>query len=466
MTLIPGSSLSQSIASSTKAEKILLDNFPEVKTVVSKIGTAEIPTDPMSIEDADIMIILKDKKEWVNAKTREELVDKMKDKLSVLPGLSFEFQQPIQLRFNELMTGIKADVAVKIYGDDLDELYRYANETASIIQNIKGAGDVKVEQIIGLPQLRVKYNREQLARYGLNINEINKIIRAAFAGESAGMVFEGEQRFDLVVRLDKNFRQDIQSLERLRINPPKGELILLEQVADISIENGPMQISRDNTRRRITVGINVRDRDIQSFIDEVDVELKQNLKLAAGYYTTYGGQFENLQSARRSSIIAVPIALAAIFILLYFAFSSLRQAAMIFTAIPLSAVGGIWGLLIRGMPFSISAGVGFIALFGVAVLNGIVLITYYNQLEKEGESDIFQRVVKGTKLRLRPVIMTATVAALGFIPMALSTAPGAEVQKPLATVVIGGLITATFLTLVILPLIYLMFNRDKVQKEI
>jgi cobalt-zinc-cadmium resistance protein CzcA len=466
MTLPPGSSLSQSIASSTKAEKILLENFPEVKTVVSKIGTAEIPTDPMSIEDADIMIILKDKKDWVSAKNREDLVDKMKEKLSVLPGLSFEFQQPIQLRFNELMTGVKSDVAVKIYGDDLDQLYNYANEAARYIQSIEGAGDVKVEQSVGLPQLMVHYKRDRLAYYGLNINDINKIIRTAFAGESTGLVFEGEQRFDLVVRLDEDFRKNIESLERLRINPPSGELILLNQVADIQIENGPMQISRDDTRRRITIGINVRDRDIQSFIKEVDETLNDKLTLSAGYYITYGGQFENLQSARKSSIIAVPIALAAIFILLYFAFHSLRQALMIFTAIPLAAVGGIWGLFIRGMPFSISAGVGFIALFGVAVLNGIVLISYYNQLENEGESNIVTRVIQGTKLRIRPVLMTATVAALGFLPMAISTAPGAEVQKPLATVVIGGLVTATFLTLIVLPILYLLFHKNKVKEEL
>jgi cobalt-zinc-cadmium resistance protein CzcA len=461
MTLMPGSSLNESIASSTKAEKILLDNFPEVKEVVSKIGTAEVPTDPMAIEDADIMIILKDKKEWTSADNRDDLVEMMKEKLAVLPGLTFEFQQPIQLRFNELMTGVKSDVAVKIYGEDLDELYHSANEAAAIINNIEGAGDVKVEQIVGLPQLVIKYKRDQIANYGLNINDINKIIRMAYAGETAGVIFEGERRFDLVVRLCEECRNEFKSIMNLRINPPTGEMILLSQVADISIQQGPMQISRDDTKRRITIGINVRNRDVESLVNEVDEQLAANLVLPPGYYITYGGQFENLQAAKRTSSIAVPISLATILVLLYFAFYSLRQSLMIFTAIPLAAVGGIWALYLRGMPFSISAGVGFIALFGVAVLNGIVLISYFNQLKGEGVEDVIERVKTGTKVRLRPVIMTAAVAALGFFPMALSTAPGAEVQKPLATVVIGGLITSTFLTLVILPVIYVLFNRGK-----
>ncbi|MCB0804205.1 MAG: CusA/CzcA family heavy metal efflux RND transporter, partial [Bacteroidales bacterium] len=465
MTLAPGSSLNESVESSTKAEKILLDNFPEVIEVVSKIGTAEVPTDPMSIEDADIMIILKKKSEWTSAKTREELVDKMKEKLAVLPGLSFEFQQPIQLRFNELMTGVKADVAVKIYGEDLDILFDQATEAAGYIKDVEGAGDVKVEQIVGLPQLVIHYKRDEIARYGLNINDVNRIIKMAYAGESAGVIFEGERRFDLVVRLCEECRNEFKSIQNLRINPPSGEMILLSQVADISIEQGPMQISRDDTRRRITIGINVRNRDVESFVNEVNEVLTEKMMLPPGYYITYGGQFENLQEARKTSSVAVPIALVAILILLYFAFHSIKQALMIFTAIPLAAVGGILALYLRGMPFSISAGVGFIALFGVAVLNGIVLISYYNQLKSEGVSDLIERVKRGTRVRLRPVIMTASVAALGFFPMALSTAPGAEVQKPLATVVIGGLVTSTFLTLVILPVIYVVFNRKRKMKK-
>ncbi len=464
MTLAPGSSLNQSVATTTEAEKILLENFPEVKEVVSKIGTAEVPTDPMAIEDADIMIIMKPKKEWTSAKTREEIVEKMKEKLSVIPGAAFEFQQPIQLRFNELMTGVKSDVAVKIYGEDLDVLFEKAQDAAALIQDIDGAGDVRVEQIVGLPQIVIRYKRDKLALYGLNINELNQIIRTAYAGLTAGHVFEAERRFGLVVRLCEECRNQLKSLQNLRVNRSGGELITLQQVADIRYESGPMQISRDNTKRRITIGINIRNRDVESFVLEAQNKLDKNLSLPPGYYTTYGGQFENLQAARENSAIAVPIALLAILLILFFTFHSVREALMVFTAIPLAAVGGIWALHLRDMPFSISAGVGFIALFGVAVLNGIVLISYYNQLEKEGVSNIYERVMKGTRLRLRPVVMTASVAALGFIPMALSTAPGAEVQKPLATVVIGGLVTSTFLTLVVLPVIYILFQSSAVKK--
>lgn len=457
MTLSPGSSLSESIASSTKAERILLEKFPEVIEVVSKIGTAEVPTDPMAVEDADIMIIMKPKPEWVSANNREDLVELMKKELQVMAGVSFEFTQPIQLRFNELMTGVKSDVAVKIYGEDLDVLYDRANKAAVIINQIEGAGDVRVEQIVGLPQIVVDYNYDKLALFGLNIEDINRIIRTAFAGETAGVVFEGEKRFDLVVRMKEDYRKNLNSLRNLRINKSGEELILLSQVANISFKEGPMQISRDNTKRRIVIGINVRNRDVESFVNEVKNKLDADLKLPPGYYITYGGSFENLQAAKESSSIAVPIALILIFILLYFAFHSLRQSIMIFTAIPLAAVGGIWALYLRDMPFSISAGVGFIALFGVAVLDGIVLISYYNQLEKEGKN-IYDRVRIGTSERLRPVLMTSFVAALGFVPMAVSTAAGAEVQRPLATVVIGGIISSTFLTLVFLPVIYLIFN--------
>ncbi|MBE0649152.1 MAG: CusA/CzcA family heavy metal efflux RND transporter [Bacteroidales bacterium] len=458
LTLPPGSSLSQSIATTTMAEKILTEQFPEVIHVVSKIGSAEVPTDPMAIEDADVMITMKPKKEWLTAHTREEMVDKMKEALAVIPGASFDFSQPIQLRFNELMTGVKTDVAVKIFGEDLDILFDQANKAASIISKITGAGDVKVDQIVGLPQLVVTFNRDKIAQNGLNINEMNSIIRTAFAGQAAGLVFEGERRFDLVVRLDEEYRKDIDALYNLRVNRPNEELILLSQVADIHEVSGPMMISREETKRRATIGINVRNRDVESFIDEVDRELTRRMVLPPGYYFTYGGQFENLKSAKRTSSIAVPVALAAIFIMLFFAFNSFKQSVMVFTAIPLAAVGGILALLIRGMPFSISAGVGFIALFGIAVLNGIVLISHYNQLEKEGISDIWERIKQGTSDRLRPVIMTSLVAAFGFVPMALSTAAGAEVQKPLATVVIGGILTASVLTLVVLPVLYFTFQ--------
>ncbi|MCF8365124.1 MAG: CusA/CzcA family heavy metal efflux RND transporter, partial [Bacteroidales bacterium] len=458
MALPPGSSLSESIASSTKAEKILMENFPEIIEIVSKIGTAEVPTDPMAVEDADIMIIMKPKSEWVSADNREELMGMMKEKLDVMAGVEFEFTQPIQLRFNELMTGVKSDVAVKIYGEDLDLLFNKGNEAAAIIQSVAGAGDVRVEKIVGLPQIVVDYNYDKMALFDLNIDDVNKAIRTAFAGEAAGVVFEGEKRFDLVVRLDKKYRENLKSLQNLRINRPGDDLILLSQVANISFVDGPMQISRDNTKRRIVIGINVRNRDVESFVEEVNDKLQAEMKLPPGYYFTYGGSFENLKAAQRSSSIAVPVALALIFVLLYFTFHSLKQSIMIFTAIPLSAVGGIWALYLRDMPFSISGGVGFIALFGVAVLDGIVLISYYNQLQKEGMDDIYERVRTGTSERLRPVLMTSFVAALGFLPMAISTAAGAEVQRPLATVVIGGIISSTFLTLVVLPILYLIFN--------
>ncbi len=459
MTLTPGTSLSQSIATTTQAEHILKSRFPEVIHVVSKIGSAEIPTDPMAMEDADIMITMKPRSEWTSAKTREEMSEKMKEALEVLPGTSFDFSQPIQLRFNELMTGVKTDVAVKIFGEDLDLLFRKAEEAAAIIEKVEGAGDIRVEQITGLPQLVVRFDRLKIARYGLNISEVNKIVRTAFAGESAGVVFEGERRFDLVVRLEEEFRMNPEALGNLRVNRPDEALILLNQVASVELVEGPMLISREEAKRRASIGINVRNRDIESFIREVNQKLEENLALPPGYFLSYGGQFENLQSAKRTSAIAVPVALVAIFILLFFAFNSFRQSVMIFTAIPLAAVGGIWALSIRGMPFSISAGVGFIALFGIAVLNGIVLISHYNELEKEGITDVIPRVLQGTADRLRPVIMTSVVAALGFLPMALSHAAGAEVQKPLATVVIGGIITSSFLTLVVLPVLYLSFNQ-------
>jgi cobalt-zinc-cadmium resistance protein CzcA len=458
MAIQPGSSLQESVATTTKAEKILLDNFPEVRHVVSKIGTAEVPTDPMAVEDADIMIVLKEKGEWVSASTREELVEKMKEALEVIPGASFEFTQPIQLRFNELMTGAKADIAVKIFGEDTETLKRLADEAASMIEGIPGAADVKVEQTEGLPQLVVRFNRQKLAEYGLSIEDLNTLVRTAYAGETAGVVFEQERQFDLVVRLDEPFRESL-NLEQLYVYLPDGKRLPLSEVASVDFVEGPMQISRENARRRINIGVNVRNRDLAGLVGEIEQTLDDKLTLPPGYTLHYGGQFENLQKAQRRLSIAVPAALLLIFLLLYFAFGSWKDAGLIFSAVPLSAVGGVFALWTRGMPFSISAGVGFIALFGVAVLNGIVLISYFKRLEEEGMTDIRQVVVEGGCVRLRPVIMTATVAALGFLPMALSTTNGAEVQKPLATVVIGGLVTATLLTLMILPLLYYLVNR-------
>lgn len=460
MTVPTGSSLSQSILTATRAESILMENFPEVVQVISKIGTAEIPTDPMAIEDADIMIVMKPKKEWTSAKNREDLIEKMKDKLSVITAASFEFTQPIQLRFNELMTGVKTDIAVKIYGEDLDELFSQANKAAGIIAKLEGAADVKVEQIIGLPQLVIQYDRKKIAQYGLNISHLNAIVRTAYAGEKAGVIFEGERKFDLVVRIDTFYRKEL-DLNKLFIPSANRHIIPMSEVAEVKYMEGPVQIARDDTKRRITIGINVRNRDIQSLVDEIDEKLSGELILLPGYYLTYGGQFENLQTARQRLMIAVPIALLLILIILFFTFSSVKYALLIFSAVPLSAVGGIAALWIRGLPFSISAGVGFIALFGVAVLNGIVLISYYNELMREGIQNIRYIVIKGATTRLRPVMMTATTDILGFLPMAVSVSAGAEVQRPLATVVIGGIITSTMLTLIILPVLYMMVNEKK-----
>ena len=452
--VITGSSLSNTIKATTKAEKILLDNFPEVEQVVSKIGSGEIPTDPMPIEAADLMIILKDKSEWVSASNREDLANKMAEALEVIPGVTFGFQQPIQMRFNELMTGVRQDVAIKIYGEDLNQLSTYASQIGKLAGTVEGAVDVYTEEVTGVPQIVINYNRGQLAKYGLDIKSVNNTIQAAFAGASTGLVYEGEKQFDLVVRLENKNRTDLHDVQNLYLNGANGQQIPLQQVANVSIKDGPYQIQRDDTRRRIIVAFNVRNRDVESVVDEISSKIDSQINLKPGYTISYGGQFENLVEARERLAIAVPLALLLIFILLYFTFGSIKQGVLIFTAIPLSAIGGVFALWLRDMPFSISAGVGFIALFGVAVLNGIVLIAEFNRLKKDGISDIFQRIYQGTKTRLRPVILTASVASLGFLPMAISQTSGAEVQRPLATVVIGGLITATFLTLVVLPILY------------
>lgn len=462
--VMTGSALSNTIKATTKAEKILLGEFPEVLQVVSKIGSGEIPTDPMPPEAADLMIILKDKSEWESASNREELANKMAKALEVIPGVSFGFQQPIQMRFNELMTGVRQDVAIKIYGEDLEQLSSYANQIGTLAGTVKGAVDVYIEEVTGIPQIVIDYNRSQLAKYGLDIKSVNNALQAAFAGASAGLVYEGEKQFELVVRLEGGSRKDLSDVQNLTINGSKGQEIPLQQLADVSIKDGPYQIQRDNTRRRIIVAFNVRNRDVESVVDELRGNIEQQVDLEPGYTISYGGQFENLVEARQRLFIAVPMALLLIFILLYFTFGSLKQGVLIFTAIPLSAIGGVFALWLRDLPFSISAGVGFIALFGVAVLNGIVLIAEFNRLKADGMADIFQRVYDGTRTRLRPVIMTASVASLGFLPMALSQTSGAEVQRPLATVVIGGLITATFLTLVVLPILYYYFEKNSTMK--
>ncbi len=459
MTIQPGSSLDESIRTSTKAERILLDNFPEIRHVVSKIGTAEVPTDPMAVEEADIMIILEEKNDWTSAGTREGLVELMKEELSVIAGASFEFTQPIQLRFNELMTGVKTDIAVKIFGENTDTLKALADRAAAMITDIPGAGDLRVEQTEGLPQLVVDFDRRKIAEYGLSIEKLNTLVRTAYAGERAGVVFENERKFDLVLRLEDQYRNEL-DLDRLFVHLNDERVIPLGEVATAHYTEGPMQISREDTRRRINIGINVRNRDIASLVADIQQMLADDLNLPAGYSINYGGDFENLEKAQRRLAIAVPTALGLIFILLYFTFGKLKYALLIFTAVPMAAIGGVIALWIRDMPFSISAGVGFIALFGVAVLNGIVLISHFNQLRyEEGIEDLKKLIIEGGSHRLRPVLMTATVAAMGFLPMALSTSNGAEVQKPLATVVIGGLVTATLLTLVLLPTLYYLVNR-------
>ncbi len=465
-----GSSLSQSIETSMYASRLIME-FDEVKDVIGKTGTAEVPTDPMPPEATDMMVILKPQKEWTSGRSYRELGDAIEEKLHAIPGVFFERNQPIQMRFNELMTGIRQDVAVKIFGENLDSLAIYAGKVATVISEVEGTTAPQVERVGGLPQINIEYDRRRLANYGLNINDINDVVSTAFAGKNAGVVLEDERRFDLVVRLDTTYRSSIEDVSSLLIPTQIGYQVPLSQVANVGYKIGPAQISRENGKRRIVIGFNVSGRDVQSVVEEIQTRLDKEVKLPSGYYFTYGGQFENLQEASLRLKLAVPVSLLLIFVLLYFTFGSLKQAALIFTAIPMSAIGGVLALYTRGMPFSISAGVGFIALFGVAVLNGIVLISTFNQLYKEGITDVVQRVIQGTRIRLRPVLMTALVAGLGFMPMALSTSAGAEVQKPLATVVIGGLFTATILTLFLLPLLYIIFSsqynfKQKMRKKI
>ncbi len=456
--VLAGSNLKTTIASTQKASHILKTQFPEVEMVVTKIGSGEVPTDPMPMEAADLMIILKDKHKWTSAKTFNELAEKMGKALEDVPGITTSFQYPVQMRFNELMTGAKQDVVCKIFGENLDTLALYAHKLGEIANTVEGAKNLYVEPVTGMPQVIIEYNRANIAQYNLNISDINKLVNSAFAGQSSGLVFEGEKRFNLVVRLDTNKRKNLEDIQNLLIPTPLGTQVPLYLLANVQIKDGPNQIQREDAKRRIIVGFNVRGRDVQSIVEELQQKTDKQIKFPAGYYVTYGGAFENLNAAKERLMIAVPVSLILIFILLFFAFNSAKQGLLIYSAIPLSAIGGIFFLALRGMPFSISAGVGFIALFGVAVLNGIVLIAEFNRLKKEGLTDLKQIVLEGTKLRLRPVMMTAFVASLGFLPMALSNGAGAEVQRPLATVVIGGLMLATFLTLFVLPILYLLFE--------
>ena len=459
---LPSVSLAQSVRTTTEVERVL-KQFPEVTKVVSKTGRAEVATDPMSVDFSDLYIGLKPLSEWKTAHTREELVEKMSEALEKqVPQASISFSQPIELRVAELIAGVRSDVAIKIFGDDLDVLKRTADQIAGVVNKIEGAEDVKAEATSGLPQLQIKADRAAIARYGINVEDVNDLIEALIAGKSAGIVYEGEQRFDMVVRLADPSSRDIDTIRNLRVPAPNGAMVPLSSVASINLVEGPAQISREDTRRRIAVEANVRGRDIGSFVAEAQKAIDAQVKMPPGYYTTWGGQFENLQRASARLLIVVPIALFLIFVLLFTTFNSIKQAALIYTGIPFAIVGGVLFLALRGMPFSISAGVGFIALFGVAVLNGVVMVSYINHLREEGKT-VEEAVVEGAEIRLRPVLMTALVASLGFIPMALATSAGAEVQRPLATVVIGGLITSTLLTLLILPTLYGWFERDRVE---
>lgn len=456
-----GTSLTRTIELTTQMEKILKRDFPEVDKVVCRIGAAEVPTDPMSMEEIDMIIKLKPRKQWVSARSKEELANKFKEALSVIPGIEYEFTQPIEMRFNELITGVRADIAVKIFGEDLDYLSKKAIEVKKLIEKVPGAADVILEKTTGLPQYNVKYNRTKIAQYGIDIKSLNRFVSAAFGGEKAGVVFEGEKRFDMVLRLDASSRTDIENIRQLQYPLPSGAFIPLQEVADVHLTQGPAKISRENAHRRIVISVNVRDRDLQSVVRDIQATVAENVRFETGNYVVYGGQFENLQNASKRLMIAVPIALLLIFIMLHFAFKSMRDAAMIFIAVPLAVVGGVFALWIRGMPFSISAGIGFIALFGIAVLNGIVLIEHLKHLKEslKDELDMKSLVLKGASERLRPVALTASAAAMGFLPMAISSSAGAEVQRPLATVVIGGLITSTMLTMILLPILFSLFNQ-------
>lgn len=462
--VLPGSNINTSIEAVSKASKILLKNFPEVTKVVTKTGSSEVPTDPMPLYASDMIVVLKDRSEWQSASTYQELESKMIDALKDIPGVQFSFQYPVAMRFNELISGAKQDVVCKIFGENLDTLSYYAEKLGKICQSIDGSSGVYVETVSGLPQIVIEYNRAAIAQYGLTIADVNTIINTAFAGQITGKVYEGEKRYDIVLRLHNSKRKDINDVKNILVPTPTGTQIPLRILANVEIKEGPNQIQREYSQRRIMVGFNVRGRDVQSMVEELQQQVNNKIKLPPGYYISYGGAFKNLQEAKDRLIIAVPVSLLLIFILLYFAFNSVKQGLLIYTAIPLSAIGGIFALALRNITFSVSAGIGFIALFGVAVLNGIVLIAEFNRLKNEGYSNLKRIVIEGTKIRLRPVLITACVASLGFLPMAISNGEGAEVQRPLATVVIGGLLVATFLTLFVLPILYISTHYSKTSK--
>ena len=464
--MLSGSSLNTTLDATQKASKLLIDRFPEIEKIVTKIGAGEIPTDPMSMEASDLMIILKDKQEWVSAKTFDELADTMGKVMSQVPGITSGFQYPVQMRFNELMTGSRQDVSCKIFGENLDSLAKYAALMGNIIHDVEGAKDLYTETVTGISQVVIHFNRTAIARYGANIKEVNQVIQSAYAGGVAGKVFEGDRRFDLVVKLNSVQKQDWQQIKNLMVTVGNGKQVPLYELADVKIEEGPYQIQREDAGRRIVVGFNVRGKDVKTVVNEVQEKVKKAIQFPPGYYVVYGGQFENLEHAVSRLQIAVPVALLLILVMLFFAFKNIKHCLLIFSAIPFSAIGGVLALWIRDMPFSISAGVGFIALFGVAVLNGIVLLTEMNKLAMEPNRTISDIIATATKTRLRPILITAAVASLGFIPMAISSGAGAEVQKPLATVVIGGLLSATLLTLFVLPIFYQLFEKKRLGQSI
>ena len=462
---LPSISLQESINSTSQVEQVLR-RFPEVKTLVSRTGSPEVATDVMGIELSDIFVILKPRSEWQTASTKEELIAKMNEALQKeVPGAGFGFTQPIEMRFNELIAGVRSDVGVRIFGDNLETLAQKGNEVAQALSTVRGAADVRVEQTAGLPMIRITIDRERLARYGLNAADVLDTVQATRVGKVVGTIFEGQRRFDLVVRLPEEVLGNPDVIATLPVANDKGRFVPLAQVADVRLDTGPSQVSRKNVQRRIVVESNVRGRDLASFVAEAQKKVSQAVRLPAGYYIEWGGQFEQLQEARQRLAVVVPLTLLAILLILYMAFGALRPALLIFLNVPLAATGGIFALALRGLPFSISAAVGFIALFGVAVLNGVVLVSYITQLRQEGRS-IEEAVVEGAKTRLRPVLMTAMVASFGFVPMAMSTSMGAEVQRPLATVVIGGLVTSTLLTLLVLPTIYRWFEGKRREVEI
>jgi cobalt-zinc-cadmium resistance protein CzcA len=458
--------LSEVVAGTSRIERVL-KRFPEVQTVVTRAGSPEVATDVMGIELADVFVILKPKSEWKSGSSKGELVERMEAALSeAVPGVGFSYTQPIEMRFNELIAGVRSDIGIKLFGDDLETLREKGEEILKVAAGIQGAEGAKLEQTSGLPVIRVRVDRDRAARYGIPVGTVLDAVEAARSGKVVGTVFEGQRRFDLVVRYEDQAVSSADALGNLPVSAVSGIKVPLKQVADILVESGPAQISREAVRRRIVVELNVRGRDVASFVKEATEKIRQNVKLPEGYYITWGGQFENLQAASRRLLVVVPLALMLIFAMLFFTFRSFKPALLIFLNVPFAATGGVFAIALRGLPFSISAGVGFIALFGVAVLNGVVLMKLVQDLEDETDLPEQELVRRACGQRMRPVLMTALVASLGFVPMALSTGSGAEVQKPLATVVIGGLVTSTALTLLVLPTLYLWFGRRTVRGEL